>query len=165
MKCGNCGSRMKSNLENYRYTECGLDIVILERVEVRRCPDCAEYEVVIPLMEDLHRAIAMSLAWKTPKLSGAEIRFMRKYLGFSGSDFAKAAGTSAETVSRWENGKQVMGPQAERMLRLMVLTKEPVQAYPPDLIRLSQVAKGEPKVERVKFRYAKKQWQPEHAVA
>jgi hypothetical protein len=36
-------------------------------------------------------------------------------------------------VSRWENGKKVMGPTAERLLRVLALTYDPVDEYPlPD---------------------------------
>src|SRR5260370_42646785 len=46
MKC-ECGTEMKSRKENYRYTESGLDNVILLGVEVRRCPSCGLSEVVL----------------------------------------------------------------------------------------------------------------------
>jgi len=164
MRCENCGSQMKSRLENYRYSESGLDTVTLRNVEVRRCPECGEHDVVIPFIEDLHRVIATELAWKRTKLTGSEIRFMRKYMGFSSGDFARVAGTTAETVSRWENGKQPMGPQAERMLRLMVLMKEPPEE-PPHIERLADVANGKAEAKPVRFRYSKKHWQPEGAAA
>ncbi len=43
-----------------------------------------------------------------------------------------------ETVSRWENEKEPMGPRAERLLRLMVLREKPVEEYPND--NLARVA-------------------------
>lgn len=163
MKCENCGARMKSGKENYHYTECGLDSVTLMNVEVRRCPDCGEYEVDIPRMEQLHRLIAQEVAAKGPRLTPQEIRFLRKYLGFSGVDFAATLDVTPEAVSRWENGKKQMSPVAERALRLMVFVREPIAEYP--LERLAEVARGEAAPLRMRLRDSRSQWKAEAAAA
>jgi putative zinc finger/helix-turn-helix YgiT family protein len=134
MLCMVCGAEMKTGLENFRYDACGLPGVTLIGVEVSRCPQCGEYEVAIPQIEDLHKAIARALIRKTNRLTPAEIRYLRKYLGWSGADFAKHMGTTPETVSRWENGTDRMGPQADRLLRLMVVTRDPVSDYSLELL-------------------------------
>src|SRR5579883_463805 len=103
MKCFECGTEMTSAHENYHYTACGLPNVTLKDIEVRRCPNCGDYEPLIPQIEDLHRVIAFAVATQPSRLSAAEIKFLRKYLGWSGADFAKRMGVSQETVSRWEN--------------------------------------------------------------
>ena len=59
---------------------------------------------------------------------------MRKYLGWSGADFAKHMGVTPESVSRWENEREQMGAVADRLLRLMVATKAPVSEYPLDAL-------------------------------
>lgn len=163
MKCENCGAQMKSGKENYRYTECGLDSVTLMNVEVRRCSECGEYEVDIPRMEQLHRLIAQEVAAKGPRLTPQEIRFLRKYLGFSGVDFAATLDVTPETVSRWENGKKQMSPVAERALRLMVFVREPIAEYP--LERLAEVARGEAAPLRMRLRDSRSQWKAEAAAA
>ena len=38
---------------------------------------------------ELHRAIAIAVSQKTARLSGEEVRFLRKFLGWSGADFAR----------------------------------------------------------------------------
>lgn len=38
-------------------------------------------------------------------------------------------GVTPETVSRWENGREPIGPVADRLLRLMVVTKAPKRMY------------------------------------
>jgi transcriptional regulator with XRE-family HTH domain len=60
------------------------------------------------------------------------VRYLRKYLGWSGADFAKRMGVTPESVSRWENDREQMSAVADRLLRLMVATKAPVTAYPLD---------------------------------
>lgn len=64
MNCLQCGSEMKMARENYKYDASGLPGITLVGVEVVRCPNCGEYEVSIPSIEDLHRAIAHPLAYK-----------------------------------------------------------------------------------------------------
>lgn len=163
MKCDPCGAQMKSGRENYRYTECGLDTVTLANVEVRRCPECGEYEVDIPRMEELHRVIAQEVASKSARLAAQEVRFLRKYLGFSGVDFAATLDVTPETVSRWETGKKQMSPVAERALRLMVFVRNPIDQYP--LEKLAEVAQGEAVPLRMKLRETRAHWKAEAAAA
>jgi len=163
MKCEACGAQMKSGRENYHYTECGLDSVTLMNVVVRRCPECGEYEVDIPRMEELHRLIAQEVASKGPRLAPQEIRLLRKYLGFSGVDFAATLDVTPETVSRWETGKKQMSPVAERALRLMIFIRAPIEEYP--LERLATVAQGEAIPLRMRLRESRSHWQAEAAAA
>ena len=83
-------------------------------------------------MEDLHRAIARTIARSKTELRGGEIRFLRTYLGLSSADAAELLGVNASTMSRWENekSKSDMSPEFDRLLRLMVFNREPVQSYP-----------------------------------
>ena len=156
MTCEACGAQMKSGRENFRYTACGLDTVTLMNVEVHRCPECGEYEVEIPRIEDLHRLIAQEVATKEARLTPLEIRFLRKYLGFSGVDFAAVLDVTPETVSRWENDKKQMSPISERALRLMVFVRAPLAEYP--LEKLAGVAQGEAIPLRMKLRESRTHW-------
>lgn len=108
--------------------------VTLKNVELRRCPKCRELEVVIPKIAQLDRAIAVATIQKKSSLDPAEVKFLRKMLGWSGEDFARRMGVRRESVSRWETGREQMGPVADRLLRLMVVTQEPVRQYPLDLL-------------------------------
>src|SRR5579863_1998228 len=140
MKCPECGAaEMKVTHENHVYTESGLPNVVLLGVEVRTCKACSEREIAIPRLAQLHRLIAEAVAEKAARLTGAEVRFLRKHLGWSGEDFAATMGVTPSTVSRWENEKEPMGPIAERLLRLMALRARPVETYPNE--RLADVAK------------------------
>jgi len=161
MKCLQCGQRMKSGRENYLYRESGLPNVTLVGIEVNRCPGCGEYEAVIPKIEQLHRVIATAVARKVPRLSANEIRFLRKYLGWSGGDFAKHMGVSPETVSRWEHGSATMGPSAERLLRFAALTREPSSDYSLDVLK--DVAQRKPVAQRLKVRVERGAWSAEAA--
>src|SRR6266496_2311100 len=129
MTCTVCGGPMKTRRENYRYDSSGLSSVTLHGIEVSRCPKCGGTEVAIPAIDQLHRAIAGALIRKRARLAPPEIKFLRKSLGWSGTDFAQRMGSTPETISRWEHGKMPMAPSAERLLRLMVATEAPVTDY------------------------------------
>jgi len=121
---------MTARRENYRYQECGLPYVTLKGIGVSRCSNCGNYEISIPRIEELHRLIAKALIEKTTRFTGAEIRFLRKSLGLSATDFALRMGVTVETVSRWEHGAAPIGPQADRLLRLLVAQGRLATQYP-----------------------------------
>ena len=130
MKCLMCGKRMKKNKETYHYLSSGLKRVYLQNIEILKCSSCEEEEVVIPNIENLHSLIVKIIASQKQKLLPEEIRFLRTFLGFSGSDFANKIGVSPETVSRWEKGKVSMKPTVERLLRVLILSnKGPFRDY------------------------------------
>jgi putative zinc finger/helix-turn-helix YgiT family protein len=132
---------MATRKENYRYGESGLRYVTLVGIEVSRCPECGNYEVSIPRIEDLHRLIAKSLIEKITRFTGSEIRFLRKSLGLSAADFARRMGVTVETVSRWEHNAVAIGPQADRLLRLLVAQGRLTTQYPEEKLDLINTTK------------------------
>ena len=152
---------MKTARENFRYDACGLPGLTLVNVEVSRCPQCGEYEVAIPAIEDLHRAIAGAIVAKRTRLTPAEVRFLRKLLGWSGTDFAERIGVTPETVSRWETGAAPIGPTADRLLRLMVAFTRPIEKYSLDTLK--EVAQEEPAPLRLGLRADERGWHAEAA--
>ncbi|HEX4422524.1 MAG TPA: type II TA system antitoxin MqsA family protein [Kofleriaceae bacterium] len=131
-----CRHEMVSSNENHRYTESGLSNVVLVGIEVRHCPHCGERMVSIPHIDELHRMIAMAVIRERSRLAPNEIRFLRKWLGWSGVDFAKHMGVAPETVSRWESveAPKPMGGTAERLLRLAVAHGQPIDEYSIDML-------------------------------
>ncbi len=84
-----------------------------------KCTACGALKISIPAIETLHRVIALAVLHKISRFSGAEVRFLRKYLRLSGIDFAKRIGASPETVSKWENDPIFQSEhRSERLLRL-----------------------------------------------
>lgn len=130
VRCIQCGGKLTTKRENYRYAACGLPNVTLIGVEVRRCSKCGDHEVVIPRIEELHRVLAAAVVRQATRLTKDEIRFLRKYLGYSGVDFAKVIGVAPETISRWENGKEKIGTSAEKLIRMLVVHTQPTRSYP-----------------------------------
>lgn len=123
MKCPECQeAELLESRENHRYSESGLSNVVLQDVQVRRCPRCAAHLVSIPKLSQLHRVLALTLINRRERLSPAEIRFLRKSLGWSGADFARKFHVRPEQVSRWESegSPSRMSISNELLLRSMV---------------------------------------------
>ncbi|MCC6995794.1 MAG: helix-turn-helix domain-containing protein [Deltaproteobacteria bacterium] len=132
---------MDEKRETRRWEEGGL-VFTVEGAEVSRCPKCGEEAVGVTNIEGMYQAVARYLITARERLSPSEIRFLRKYLGLSGSDFAAHVGVDRATVSRWESGAQAMGPQMDRLLRLLVAHAKPIDEYPIETLK--DVATAEP---------------------
>jgi putative zinc finger/helix-turn-helix YgiT family protein len=156
MKCLECGGPMKVTREPIVYRQSGLPNVRLQNIEVRRCPKCGETYEVIPRIEELHALLARAVATKAAKLTAEEVVFLRKWLGWDRAEFAKRMDVQPETVSRWENGTQVISGTTERLLRLMALTQQPKHDYTLDMIK--EVALGKPKPIRVEVADRNHEW-------
>lgn len=160
MNCVDCGSQMVIKTENYRYDECGLPYVVLESVEVSRCPTCGAVEVAIPGVENVHRQIARAVANKDNRLTPDEVKFLRKYVGYSSADFAQVVGVDAATVSRWENGIRPVGAIADRLVRMLAMNRTPVTDYPIENLKRIDPEKSEPvRVELVRGEGEESDWQ------
>lgn len=121
-RCYDCGKTMVGKRENYAYQEVGLKSVVLLNIVVYHCK-CGAIVPEIPYAGILHHCIAMSVLEKKALLSGEEIRFIRKAAGFSATELAHVLGMEKETVSRWENEKQGIGKDADRLLRAVCFAR------------------------------------------
>jgi len=161
MKCPRCGGEVAVQRENYDYSSCGLPVTLVD-VQVRTCPSCGEKGAAIPRIEELHRAIAIAVSQKTARLSGDEVRFLRKFLGWSGADFARHIGVQPEVVSRWEKGRELIGAANDRLLRLLVANREPVSHYPEEVL---ESIEGEPRRTLVRAKVERSRWLAETEAA
>ena len=124
-KCYQCGkAEMVVSKGTIEYRQANLPYpVLLIGVPVRRCPSCSEESITVPDPEGLHHALAWHMVGARRSLFSQEIRFLRKYLDWSAEHLAEVMGIDSKTLSRWENGRQKLGPVAERLLRLLVLQR------------------------------------------
>lgn len=102
----------------YHYTESGLQNVWLENgFAIHETP--YGKGVSIHDVAGLHRVIGRALA-RLPRLTGAQVRFLRKELGLSQKVLAALLGTSEQNVSLWERrGRMPRGN--DRLMRLLYL--------------------------------------------
>ncbi len=122
MKCPSCGREMQVTKKDYRYEEAGLKKVVLKDTTVHEC-DCGEMLPELPQVNRLHQRIAEDLIGKQSPLTGEEFRFLRKSMGMSAKELAKLLGVTTVTISRWENNKEKVGAQSDRLLRCLYLTR------------------------------------------
>lgn len=120
--CYSCGKPMEGRIENYKYDECGLKSVTLKNILVFHCKPCGAIVPEISNAQELHRLIGLKLLLKDSLLTGAEVKFLRKLLGYSATDFAEVVGTSKTVISRWEN-RSTFGKDSDRMIRLICINK------------------------------------------
>jgi len=147
---------MTTKRENVPYSS--LPGAVLVGVPVSRCPNCGDYEVAIPAIDELNRVLAQTVIRKTARLSGAEMRFLRSYLGYSGADFAKLIGSDPATVSRWEGDKQPIGHHTDLLLRAMVALDKRVDVYP--IATFADVKGDDPGRTQYAFKPVAKKWKP-----
>lgn len=73
--------------------------------------------------DGLHAAIAETIAELPRRLKGDEVRFMRTTLKLAQWELARRLGVSDQSVARWEKGRAGVAPEAERLMRLLVLDR------------------------------------------
>ena len=137
-RCRQCGA-LAVQITHEERTLDSLPFVRAQGLRVSRCCECGAETVSVPRLEELHRVIARAVALKPSKLDGREVRYLRKWLGWSGREFATEFDWTAEHVSRIENDRTAMSGTAERLLRMLVFTKEPDPHYAPhDVLKLGR---------------------------
>lgn len=129
MKCERCehGEFVESQ-ENYHYRECGLDNVTLLGITVRKCPECGNLMPLIPNIEGLHDALARAIINKDGPLAAPEVIFLRKSLGWSGTDFARHMLCDKAQISKWEHGAP-MSKAYDLLLREKVASGKKITDY------------------------------------
>ena len=98
-KCTSCGRDTHISRGNYHFDEIGLPVT-LKNVELVKCDECGTVEPIIPNMNGLMHAVALAVITQERALTGEEIRFLRKYLGLSTSQFMKLLHINQSTLSR-----------------------------------------------------------------
>jgi transcriptional regulator with XRE-family HTH domain len=104
-------------LPRYKDKLMGLPVVLLNAAY--ECSHGEERGVIVPDVSELESAIALARVTIPEKLSGAEIKYLRKAIGEKANTIAVYLDLSPEHFSRLENGG-ALGTNAERIFRLRV---------------------------------------------
>jgi DNA-binding transcriptional regulator YiaG len=105
----------------YKYTECGLDNVSVEGINVL-VDDGNEQNITIPNINGLHRCIAYGIVSKKSGMTGMELRFLRTEMGMTQADLAKVVNCAPLTISRWERGDEI-DTNAQVLIRVSAAEK------------------------------------------
>ncbi len=119
--CSNCGARAQVVQGAYRFKESGLKNVVLLDIDLIRCRRCRNIDPIIPNVNELMRVLARAVASQPYRLSGQDVRFLRKYLKLTGVEFARLLNVDKTTLSKWENNDDRIGEQSDRLIRMVAL--------------------------------------------
>jgi DNA-binding transcriptional regulator YiaG len=122
--CSSCGGNLNSPVKapSYTYEGLGFPVLLVNAVTLAKCEACGETEITIPNIPGLTAAVALQRILLPFKLTGPDIRFVRKAIGDSITSalLAKHLEVTPETFSRWENDKLPISPTTEKLLRIVV---------------------------------------------
>src|SRR5208337_879358 len=121
MECSNCGAHARVVHGTYELKQVGLNNVVLQGIEIVKCPKCKNEDPIIPNMNGLMGALALAVIEKPYRLTGGEVRFLRKFLRLTGEGFSRLIHVDKTTLSKWENNDDRVGDQSDRLIRLVAL--------------------------------------------
>jgi transcriptional regulator with XRE-family HTH domain len=101
---------------DYRYSECGLDNVVIHGMPV--CTDDVGEEVYcIQNIVGLHKVIAYCIIAGPRGLRPEELRFLRTEMGLTQAELAEIVKKDHQTIGRWERGDKPIDQNAEYVIR------------------------------------------------
>ena len=132
-RCVECGGNMEPKGVQARSMNVGLPDVVVDGVVVRQCADCGCEALQYPPLDEVLGAIVRVLQHRADvegrDLDGPQVRYLRKYLGWSQEDFARVFRVAVTTPSKWENGHWKMEKFKQAMLLQLALRGPIVDDY------------------------------------
>jgi len=120
--CEHCGGRVRHRvIREFRDDALlGLPgVVLVNAVTETVCTRCGQVEgITIPNPAGAIAAAGIARVMHPVKLTGAELRAVRRAAGRTAKDLAAVLDVRAETVSRWETGAEPIGSANEKLARL-----------------------------------------------
>lgn len=105
-------------MASYHYTECGLDNVFIEGMNMVE-DHSGEETVTIKAIGALHKVICEGIVKLPAKMTGPELRFLRSEMGLTQAKLAEIIKVTSLTISRWERDENPIDDTAEMLIRLM----------------------------------------------
>lgn len=150
IECTNCGADARVVRGSYDFAESGLKRVRLQGIELIVCDHCGTVDPIIPRVNDLMRLLAVAVIAKPYRLTGDEIRFLRKYLRMTGDEFGRLLHINRTNLSKWENDEDRVGAQSDRLVRTIALgLGEGLKGKLEELIRKFPEIQDEPAAVRI----------------
>ncbi|WP_416878666.1 helix-turn-helix domain-containing protein [Litorimonas sp.] len=109
-----------SKVKDYKYTECGLDNVILKDMPYQEDDD-GNIIFRIPAVNLLHAVIAFGIVMSESGMLPDELKFIRTELGLTQSELGERVQKDGQTVGRWERGDNPIDQTAEVVIRMMII--------------------------------------------
>ncbi len=116
--CPTCGTTMVEKRGTLRLPVNGEEISVPSAVHLS-CPRCGEVVLRFRDSKRLHEDAIAIYRKKHGLLSADEIRAIRERFGLTQADLARLLRLGANTVSRWESGRNVQTAAMDILLRLI----------------------------------------------
>lgn len=105
-------------MTTYRYTESGLDNVVIEGMAVVS-DHSGDDTYTIPNLLGLHKVIAYCIITSQRGLQPKELRFLRTEMGLTQAELAQIVKMDHQTIGRWERGETELDQNAEFLIRVL----------------------------------------------
>jgi DNA-binding transcriptional regulator YiaG len=116
------GSTPTRVVDHFEATDLGAPFRVILHDAVKVTEDSSgETAYSIPDLPGLLQIVVITRVLHPRKLSGADIRFIRKATGMKQKNLAADIEVSAEHLSRCEAGTAVLSPPSEKLLRILSL--------------------------------------------
>ena len=112
-------------------------------------------------IDGLHRAIGRHLVASRKRLSGKELRFLRRDMNLTQVDLGRMMDVSGQQVARWEKGQSNLPGAADTMMRLVYAEFIGAPMKPMAVLRLIETLPPD-RPKREVF-VSKRGWRPEKA--
>ena len=116
--CPSCGTAMAESRGALRLPVNGEEIEVAGASHLR-CPKCGEVVLRFREARRLHEDATELYRAKHGLLSAHEIRGIRERIDLTQAEFARLLRLGANTVSRWESGRNVQTAAMDALLRLV----------------------------------------------
>ncbi len=109
-------------MNSHHYTECGLQNVYIDGLEIVLDDDGDEV-ITIPAINELHRVIAMGIVSHEHGMSGGELRFLRTEMGYTQAELSILVHHDKQSIGRWERSEFEIDSSAEAIIRRLAIEK------------------------------------------
>lgn len=116
--CPNCGTAMREARGRLSLPINGEETVVTSAAHLK-CPKCGEVMLRLQDAKRLHEDAVATYRKKHGLLSADDIRALRERFELTQADLASLLRLGANTVSRWESGRNVQTAAMDVLLRLI----------------------------------------------
>jgi putative zinc finger/helix-turn-helix YgiT family protein len=116
--CPRCATTMVERRSALKVPVNGAEVSVPSTLHLR-CPKCDEVVLRFSDARRLHEDAIAIHRKKHGLLSADEIRAIREHFGLTQSELARLLHLGANTISRWESGRNVQTEAMEMLLRLL----------------------------------------------
>lgn len=116
--CPACGATTRRRRGTFTWSVNGEQIRVAN-IPHLRCPKCGEKMLALKDIQTLRLSAFQAYRRKYHLLSAAEIRSIRQQHGLTQATLARLLRLGANTISRWEAGRNVQSAAMDVLLRLI----------------------------------------------